>query len=146
VCSPDDLRAIATALENGRVEGVSNPAKVAGEVRRYLKEARDGLRLEAALGLTPGPGKRAWWTKEAERYRNDQIREWACDLSGLSLRKKAQVIAKLGRDYQTRGFRLDQRRQAEPSSADPSRRRMRAILETGAPFPGVREIQRILKM
>lgn len=117
---------------------------MAAEIRRYLAEARDGLKLEAALELTPAPGKRAWWTDEAEATRNRLLRELAHHFPGLSLREKSTQIAKLGRDYQTRGFRLDQRR-PEAASGDPRRRLLRAALETGAPFPGSgRHVQTIL--
>ena len=136
---PDQLRALAAALERGGVEGVSDPAKVASALRRYLQEAPNGLTLDEALGLVPAPGHPAWWTTEARQRRDDVIRELARrHYAGLSVRETARQIARLGRECQARGRR--------PQSAGDDRRRLAvAAIETGAPFPGPRQVENVLR-
>lgn len=93
-----DLRAVATALDEGGVAGVADPKGLATGLKRYLDAAPGCRTLDAALGIGAAQAQRRWQTVAEQRHRNDEIRrvyrEYFGDLRGglalmLSFSKEA---------------------------------------------------------
>jgi hypothetical protein len=112
----DSLRALVEAVDRGDVAAI----------------------VDAAGRLTEGLRQ----TTTARARRDAAIRQMAArHFAGLSIRGTAARIARLGREYQARG-----RHRAVGAPADELRQLLREALDTGVPFPGSRQIFRVLRV
>lgn len=68
----DRLRRFAAGTEM-----VDDRAWLAEGVETYLALASDGMGLEAALGITAGPGQCPWWVVERRALRDGLVRRFA---------------------------------------------------------------------
>jgi hypothetical protein len=128
------LRQAKAALER---EGSAEAAWLVGVIAEYEAKAPEGLTLDRAAGLVPPPGQDSWWTVERRRKRDDAIRRLKAEQFGdLGITAAAREIAKAGNAYLTRG-RHGNQIVRKPLLAE--------ALETGVPFPGVRQIETILR-
>lgn len=112
----DSLRALVEAVDRGDVAGI----------------------VDAAGRLTNGLRRAA----NARARRDAAIRQMAQHFAGLSIRGTAARIARLGREYQARG----RHRPVGAPGADELRQLLREALDTGVPFPGSRQIFRVLRV
>jgi len=80
------LRRLAPTL----AEGDPDQQWLSQAIARYLREARAGLNVDAALGLCVAPGASPWWRAEQEAKRDELLREIAATIPG---RANARAVA-----------------------------------------------------
>lgn len=134
------LRAIAAALIAREDPHASWLAACLAE---YATGARYGLTLDAALGLRPGAGERAWWQLEALEQRDKLLRATAREFfPTLSIRAAARAIAALLTRYETTTW-PGARVYASLPRPDTLPGRLHALLKLGEPVT-LRVIERAL--
>lgn len=129
-----ELRLAADVLE--RAGAVP---RVVEALRAYESGAPEGLTLDRALGLTPGPGGLPWWRIEAHRRRDDYIRQTRQrHFADLGVTEAARVIASRARRLQA--IAGQRARQEAPGDE-----LLTAAMCTGLPFPDAKRVEGILR-
>lgn len=129
------LRGLAAALSR-----IPVAAWFAEAFARYEAGAEDGMTLDRALGLVPPPGGEPWWEAERRTRRDTAIRALREQhFADLGVTKAAQQIASRGRRLAATRWDRDGR---VPAAGDEL---LIQALATGAPFPGPRRIEDILR-
>lgn len=129
------LRGLAAALSR-----IPAAAWFAEAFARYEAEAEEGLTLDRALGLVPPLGGEPWWDAERRTRRDMAIRALREQhFADLGVTRAAQQIATRGKRLQATAW---QRETRQPAAGDEL---LIKALATGAPFPGARRIEDILR-
>jgi hypothetical protein len=85
----------------------------------YLAGARDGLRLDACLGLVPGRGRTPWWERESCVERDQIVRGIAAKYcAGMQTTHAARWIVGQASIYETGEYRFHQKLTAPPAAIE----------------------------
>lgn len=133
--SPIDC--LRKALAILRHDGSAEVVFVADRIEKYIAGARNGERLDTALGLAPLPGATPWWEIEA-RAERDAVLKMLRDrhFPNLLLSEAAREISAIALRRQSRGF---------GPPANDREKLVDAALRTGLPVPGPRQLSKILR-
>ena len=129
------LRRLAAALAR-----IPDTAWFAEAFALYEAGAEDGMTLDRALGLVPSRGGEPWWAAERRSQRDAAIREvHAKHFADLGVTNAARQIAMRARRLQA----IKRNREERMSAAGDDL--LNEALNTGVPFPQVRQIQTIIR-
>lgn len=139
----DDLRFLAAlALEYGGARG----ATLARRIGDYMAGARDGVKLDQALGLSPGLGETPWWTAELRAQRDALLVEIAERFfaNESSVRRRAAGIMRRIARYEAGAWQRDKLWKSAPEQYDGKLEALLfALLKLRLPL-SVRTVQRTL--
>ena len=109
----DQLRQLLVMAEGGKLGELGD--WLAPRLNHYLTGASEGVSLEQVLDLAVSPGQAPWWREEAQRARDNAIRELADQHFGnLDLNSQADEILQTIRRYRRGRWRFDQSRECIP--------------------------------
>ena len=90
---------------------------LAPRLNHYLTGASEGVSLEQVLDLAVSPGQAPWWREEAQRARDNAIRELADQHFGnLDLNSQADEILQTIRRYRRGRWRFDRLEERMPET------------------------------
>ena len=102
------LARIAAAIKASELPSATDRAWLAESLEQYFAAAGQGVSLETAFGLTPGPGGVTWWAAERRDRRDALLRGvHGYHFADLTAPEAARAIHAAWRRYSRRQLRID---------------------------------------